>query len=210
VGLIDAHSLSGVDQARELLPRVFAGALPFIPRQGRDRVGKKDPPYDETYILPENLFDAYTLTGDREFYDRAVVYLLDRDFFDPLASGIDVLPGRHAYSHVIALSSAGKARLVLGEDRYLLTMRHAFQCLTTTQQYASGGWGPNETFVEPHKGATLQQFAFNRESLRNTLRQLFGHQARALSALRHRRRALWRRAGKGALQRAARSERPRQ
>ena len=152
VGLIDAFRLSGVEQGRELLPRVFEGALAFIPDRGRDRVGKKDPPYDETYVLPENLFEAYALTGERALHERAVAYLLDKDFFDPLAAGVDVLPGRHAYSHVIALSSAGKARLVLGNDRYLETMRNAYRILTSTQQYASGGWGPNETFIEPHKG----------------------------------------------------------
>ena len=151
-GLMDACNLSGVAQARELLPRVFRGALPYIPEHGRDRVGKKDPPYDETFVLPESLFAAYEMTGDRAFYDRATAYLLDRDYFDPLACGKDVLPGRHAYSHAIALSSAGKAHLVLGDDKYLRAMQHAWELLTTTQQYASGGWGPNETFIEPHLG----------------------------------------------------------
>jgi len=41
VGLIDAYNLCGVAQARDLLPRVFEGALPFIPEKGLDRVGKK-------------------------------------------------------------------------------------------------------------------------------------------------------------------------
>ena len=151
-GLIDAFSLTGIAQARELLPRALRGAVPCIPERGRDRVGKKDPPYDETYVLPENLFSAYALTGDRAFHDRAVAYLLDREFFDPLARGEDVLPGRHAYSHAIALSSAAQARLVLGEERYLRSMKTAWRLLATEQQYASGGWGPNETFIEPHRG----------------------------------------------------------
>src|SRR5580700_8764006 len=138
-GLIDAYNLSGVGQARELLPRVFRGALPYIPERGHDRIGKKDPPYDETYVLPESLFLAHELTGDRAFYDRANAYLLDREFFDPLAAGRDVLPGRHAYSHVIALSSAGKARLVLGDDKYLRAMINASDLLKTSQQYATGG-----------------------------------------------------------------------
>lgn len=151
-GLMDAYSLSGVSQARELLPRVFHGALPYIPERGRDRVGKKDPPYDETYVLPENLFLAYQMTGERAFHDRALAYLLDREFFDPLAAGQDVLPGRHAYSHAIALSSAARARLVLGEEKYLRTMQNAWELLRTSQQYATGGWGPNETFITPGKG----------------------------------------------------------
>jgi uncharacterized protein len=160
-GLIDAYNLSGVNKARELLSRVFRGALPLIPERGHDRVGKRDPPYDETYVLPESLFTAYELTGERAFYDRAVAYLLDDDFFDPLAAGHDVLPGRHAYSHVIALSSAGKARLIRGDEKYLGAMGHAWNLLKAGQQYATGGWGPNETFVEPHQGRLF-------ESLRTT------------------------------------------
>ncbi|MGH9607293.1 MAG: beta-L-arabinofuranosidase domain-containing protein [Terracidiphilus sp.] len=161
-GLMDAFSLSGVEQACEMLPRVFRGALPYIPAHGHDRIGKKDPPYDETYVLPENLFSAYAITGDRAFYDRAVTYLLDREFFDPLARGEDVLPGRQAYSHAMALSSAAKARLVLGDQKYLRTLENAWQFLVAEQQYASGGWGPNELFVEPHKGQLY-------ESLRTTV-----------------------------------------
>ncbi|HEV2134534.1 MAG TPA: beta-L-arabinofuranosidase domain-containing protein [Terracidiphilus sp.] len=151
-GLMDAWQLCSVTEARDLLPRVYKAALPFIPKTGRDRIGRKNPPYDETYVLPENLFSAHELTGERQMYDRAVTYLLDSDYFDPLARGEDVLPGRHAYSHAIALSSAAKARLVLHEEKYLRTMENAWRFLTTEQQYATGGWGPNELFIQPHKG----------------------------------------------------------
>jgi hypothetical protein len=151
-GLMDAYGLAGIASARDLVPRVFRGALPYIPERGHDRVGRKDPPYDETYVLPESLFLAYQMTGERAFYYRALVYLLDHEYFDPLARGQDVLPGRHAYSHVIALSSAAKARQVLGDDKYLLAMKNAWDLLQSTQQYATGGWGPNETFIDPYKG----------------------------------------------------------
>ncbi|MDR3793455.1 MAG: glycoside hydrolase family 127 protein [Terracidiphilus sp.] len=155
-GLVDAYESSGVAEARALLPRVFQGALPFIPEKGRDRIGKKDPPYDETFIMPETLFAAHELTGDPVFRQRALTYLLDREFFDPLARGENVLPGQHAYSHAIALSSAGKAHLVLRDEKYLRAMQTAAHLLETDQQYASGGWGPNETFIEPHKGQLYQ------------------------------------------------------
>ncbi|MDE3162495.1 MAG: glycoside hydrolase family 127 protein [Acidobacteriota bacterium] len=151
-GLIDAGTLSHVERAHDLLSRVYNTALPYIPEQGRDRIGKKDPPYDETYVLPENLFTAAAMTGDGELRERAIRYLLDKEFFDPLARGEDVLPGRHAYSHAIALSSAGKAHLVLHDPKYLQAMQHAWMLLTETQQFATGGWGPNEQFIEPHKG----------------------------------------------------------
>jgi DUF1680 family protein len=151
-GLIDAYTLAHVEEARDLLPRVFDGSRSLMPAHGRDRIGKKNPPYDETYVMPENLFTAYSLTGKDEFQSKALDYLLDQDFFDPLARNEDVLPGRHAYSHAIALSSAAKAYLVLGDEKYRRAMAYAWTCLTTTQQFASGGWGPNEQFIEPHQG----------------------------------------------------------
>ena len=151
-GLIDAYTLAHVNEARDLLPRVFDGSRSLMPEHGRDRIGKKNPPYDETYVMPENLFSAYQLTGRHEFQSTALNYMLDQDFFDPLARGENVLPGRHAYSHAIALSSAAKAYLVLGDDKYRRAMTYAWTRLTMDQQFASGGWGPNEQFVEPHQG----------------------------------------------------------
>lgn len=155
VGLIDAYQLSGVKEARDLLPKVLTGGLPYISPDSRDRIGKKDPPYDETYVLPENLFAAYEVTGDKRFRDLAVHYLLDREFFDPLARGEDVLPGKHAYSHTIALSSAGKAYVELGDVRYKKALENAWRFMAD-QRYASGGMGPEEQFVEPHKGRLFE------------------------------------------------------
>lgn len=152
IGLIDSARLSNVAESKDLLARVFQGAKPLLPAQGRDRIGKKDPPYDETYVMPENLFAAYELTGDPAFHELAIRYLLDRKYFDPLARGDNPLPGQHAYSHAIALSSGGKAYLSLGDTKYRDAMRNAFTLLTTEQQFASGGWGPNETFITPHRG----------------------------------------------------------
>ena len=152
VGLIDACRLSGVESAKTLLPKVVEAARPFIPDHGRDRIGKKDPPYDETYVMPENLFAAWEMTQDSRLHERAMAYLLDKELFDPLARGEDVLPGKHAYSHAMALSSAGKAYLVLGDAKYKRAMQNAWDLIEANQRYASGGWGPEEQFVVPHQG----------------------------------------------------------
>jgi DUF1680 family protein len=148
VGLLDACTLSGVERARSLLPQVLRNALPFICPVSRDRIGVRHPPYDETYILPENLFAAAHLTGDPRWRELAVKYLLDGPYFDPLARGEDVLAGRHAYSHVMALSSAARAYLELGEPRYRETAANGWKFLEM-QRFASGGWGPDERLVQP-------------------------------------------------------------
>lgn len=154
VGLIDAANLAGVDEARALLPRVIEGAKAtgWIPDHTFDRIGVKNLPYDEPYVLPENLFQAHALTGDKRYLDLAKLYLLDKGFFDPLANGENVLPGKHGYSHIIALSSGAKAYEVLGDEKYLRAIRNAWDMLEQTQQFASGAWAPQEMFVQPHSG----------------------------------------------------------
>jgi uncharacterized protein len=152
IGLVDAWRLSGDAQAKALLPTVVKGALPYVSPVSRDRVGKKDPPYDETYVLPETLYEVAEVTGDRRWRALADHYLLDPEFFDPLARGEDVFPGKHAYSHAIALSSGAKAYLVTGDAKYLRALENAWGFLER-QRFASGGWGPDEQFVQPETGA---------------------------------------------------------
>lgn len=161
IGMLDAFRLAGVQSARDVLARVIRGAIRCIPDHTYDRTpdSPKQAPYDEPYILPENLFNSYELTGEPQFLDMAKLYLLNHEYFDPLAQGKNLLPGKHAYSHVIALSSAGKAYQVLGEPKYLQAMRNAWDMLETTQQFASGGWGPNEAFVAPHQGKLGESLA---------------------------------------------------
>jgi DUF1680 family protein len=152
IGLIDAANLAGDSSAGEVLNRVLQGGEALLPSKVHDRIGKKDPPYDEPYVMPENLFLAAKLTGNMRFRQLALRYLLDREFFDPLSRGDDPFPGQHAYSHVIALSSAGQAYFSLGDSKYKSAMANGFRLLTTTQQFPSGGWGPNETLITPHRG----------------------------------------------------------
>jgi DUF1680 family protein len=151
IGLLDAANLAGVAEAKALLPRVIQAAIPLIPDHTFDRVGVMQPPYDEPYVLPENLFNTYALTGDKRYLDMAKLYLLD-EFFDPLAKGENVLPGRHGYSHVIALSSGAKAYEVLGDEKHLRAIRNAWDMIEQTQQYASGAWAADEAFVKPRSG----------------------------------------------------------
>jgi uncharacterized protein len=87
-----------------------------------------------------------------------VRYLLDKEYFDPLAAGEDVLPTKHAYSHAIALSSAAKAYFELGEPKYRAAIVNAWHFLDA-QRYASGGFGPDEQFVTPGRGALFDSLA---------------------------------------------------
>ena len=154
IGLLDAHQFAGASNALEALDRATTGAIKYMPPRALDR--NLDPrergPYDESYTLAENLFYASEVTRKIEYLELAKKNLLNRTYFEPLSRGENVLPGRHAYSHCNALSSAARAYQVLGDPMHLATIQNAWDMLERTQQFASGGWGPNETFVEPNKG----------------------------------------------------------
>lgn len=163
-GLIDAHEFAGDPAALDVLWRTTAGVMPLLPEKALSRVEQRARPYkdlsytyDETYTLPENLFLAYQRSGDARYRDLAVRFI-EKEYFDPLAAGTNILPGEHAYSHVNALSSAMQAYFVLGDEKYLRAASNAFR-MVTEQSFATGGWAPDETFVSPGSDGLNQSLA---------------------------------------------------
>jgi DUF1680 family protein len=157
-GLIDAHEFAGDPAALDVLSRSTQAVLPHLPEKALSRPEQRARPHkdiaytwDETYTLPENLFLAYQRSGDSRYRDLAVRFI-EKEYFEPLAEGHNVLPGEHAYSHVNAFSSAMQAYLVLGEEKYLRAATNGFR-MVQEQSYATGGWGPDEAFVVPGTGA---------------------------------------------------------
>lgn len=157
-GLIDAHQFAHDPNALPALARATDAVLPYLPAKALTRPEMAARPHpniaftwDESYTLPENFFLAYKRSGDKRYLTLAERFLQDKDYFDPLAAGDNVLPHQHAYSHVNALSSASQAYLVLGSEKHLRAARNGFDYVLA-QSFATGGWGPNETFCEPGSG----------------------------------------------------------
>ena len=156
-GLLDAARLCRDEAALPTLARATQAALPHLPphamprNEGKhfDEFGQYS--WDESYTLPENQFLAWQGTGERRHLELGRRLLYDQ-FFSALARGDNALPGKHAYSHVNALSSAAQAYLTLGDPMYLAAALHGFDMITA-QSFATGGWGPDEHFIEPGSGA---------------------------------------------------------
>ncbi|MDP9007357.1 MAG: glycoside hydrolase family 127 protein [Pseudomonadota bacterium] len=157
-GLIDAKLYAHDDSAVATLSRATQAAIPYLPPHAMPRNEHAQPgqdfsqhAWDESYTLPENQFFAAHLTGDRIHLELARRFLYD-DFFLALARGDNVLPGKHAYSHVNGLSSAACGYLALGQSAYFDAARQGFDFIDA-QSFATGGWGPDEHFVTPGSGA---------------------------------------------------------
>jgi uncharacterized protein len=154
-GLIDAHQFAQDPVALRALGPATDAVIPFLPGRALNRAEMyarphKDEAYcwDETYTLPENLFLAYQRSGEVRYRDMAKQYIEDESWFAPLSENQNVLPGQHAYSHLNSLCSAMQSYLNLNDERYLRAARNGFRMIEE-QSFATGGWGPNETFVKP-------------------------------------------------------------
>jgi DUF1680 family protein len=159
IGLIDAHAFAGDSDALRVLDLATDAALPHLPEKALTRPEMAARPHpnvaftwDEPYTLPENLYLAWRRGAGERYRTLARRFLLDQAYFDPLARGENVLPGKHAYSHMNALSSAMQAYLVDGDAKYLRAANRGFD-FVLAQSFATGGWGPNEGFVTPGSGA---------------------------------------------------------
>ncbi len=166
IGLIDAHQFAGFTQAYGLLERTTDAAEPHLPPHALDRdepqrcwrksVGDStanDYTWDESYTLPENLYLAWERGAGERYRKLADRFLLDKTYFDPLSENKNVLANHHAYSFCNALSSAMQAYLADGSQKHLRAASNAFAMITENQSFATGGWGPNESFIAPGSGA---------------------------------------------------------
>lgn len=158
-GLIDAHEFVHDPLAMQIHEKLTHAILAYLPEKALSRFEQRARPHkdssytwDETYTLPENLFLAYQRSGNPFYREMGKKYLEDKTYFDALAEGNNVLPYEHAYSHVNAFSSAMQAYITLGSETHLRAAKNGFEMLQTTQSFATGGWGPNETFGEPGTG----------------------------------------------------------
>jgi DUF1680 family protein len=176
IGLIDAQRFAGSTRAFELLDRTTDAAEHHLPphaldrdepqRRWRESVGENttnDYLWDESYTLAENLYLAWDRGAGERYRKMAGRFLLDETYFDPLAENKNVLANHHAYSFCNALSSAMQAYLANGSAKHLRAAKNAFDMIEATQSFATGGWGPNESFGSPES-------AFLYESLSGTHR----------------------------------------
>ena len=158
-GLIDAHEFAKDPMAMDVHERLTRAVMAYLPEKALSRAEQRSRPHkntpytwDESYTLPENLFLAFQRSGKTLYRDMAKRYLEDDTYFGPLSQGNNVLPFEHAYSHVNAFSSAMQAYITLGSEMHLRAAKNGFNMLETTQSFATGGWGPNESFGEPGTG----------------------------------------------------------
>lgn len=160
-GLVDTALYAGHARSLDVLADVADWASRTF-----DRTRHTPSPFDfaggpratlEWYTLSENLYRGWLAGGDESLRDFASVWHYDAywDRFEgrpPRGAAWDVPVWLHAYSHVNTFASAAAAYEATGDPRLLSIIRNAHDYVTTTQTYATGGYGPSE-FTLPENGA---------------------------------------------------------
>lgn len=156
-GLNDCIEFLQNDLAKECLSKLTDWAIMTLD-DSCTKLTEDHAPNFEWYTVPENCYRAYLLTGDEKYKEFAKKweYPLYWDNFIEATENLEIVP-RHAYSHVNTFSSAAMAYRVTGEGKYLSIIKNAYDYITSTQIYATGGYGPRELMFKDkdHLGKTL-------------------------------------------------------
>lgn len=141
-GLMDAYVYTGNKDALKYASIITDWAIKNLNRKDPQNVG-------EWYTLPENLYKAYLITGDRKYYDFATVWE-NTPFWDMVKNKEDIFKKErsyHAYSHLNTFNSAAMAYIAKGDDKYKQTIINAYDYFQDNQCYPTGGFGPNELLL---------------------------------------------------------------
>lgn len=141
-GLIDAYVYTGNKDALKDLSIITDWAIKNLTRD-KNWAG-------EWYTLPENLYKAYLITGDKKYYNFANEWEYT-EFWGTIQNQGDVFkekPTYHAYSHLNTFSSASMAYMVKGDDKYKQTIINAYNFFRDKECYPNGGFGPNEMLAK--------------------------------------------------------------
>ena len=155
-GLVDLAEYSGHPEMLDLVAPIAAASSEVFSRarpagDAKDFEGGILSPTRtlEWYTFAENFYRAWLLGADdsvREFAEEWHYDTFWDRFLERPAAGTpwEVPVWLHAYSHLNTFASVAQLYEVTGDERWLRILRNAHEYFTTTQLYATGGYGPGE------------------------------------------------------------------
>ena len=161
-GLLDIYYFCNEPKALQYIKKITEWEEKNVPRTRLycDTVGQGT---GEWYTQSENLYRAYLYTKDDHYKDFAKVWeytefwdeILNKDYENMYKKS----PWHHAYSHVNSFNGLGMAYIVTGDEKYLTTLKSAYDFMQNEQVYATGGFGsaenlgPKDTVIDQVKVA---------------------------------------------------------
>jgi len=146
-GLIDAHVLTGNDQAMEVLTGIGDWAHGRLAPLSQEQLTRMWDIYiaGEYGGVNESLATLHTLTGEQKYLDAARRF----DNFavlKPTIADDDILDGRHANQHIPQFTGYLRVNEEGGGDDYYTAAENFWEMVVPHRIYGHGGMGVNEMF----------------------------------------------------------------
>lgn len=147
-GLRDAYRLLGIQQALEAEKRFADWIGTIVLDLSTDQVQKML--HCEFGGVQETLADLYQDTDEDIYLEIARVFHHEA-IIDPLAQGVDILPGKHGNTQIPKLIASSRLYEITGDESYRKPAEFFWQTVVNHHSYVTGGHGNHEYFGEPDK-----------------------------------------------------------
>lgn len=143
MGLYDAYTLCGLDDAFEVLVKLSDWAID-VTRNLSDEQWQRMLDCEHGG-MNEALAQVYGITGERRFLELAFKFN-HRAVLEPLAQGKDALPGLHGNTQIPKVIGAARQYELTGEARFRDIAVNFWNQVVRGHTYAIGGHGSGEYF----------------------------------------------------------------
>ena len=100
--------------------------------------------------INESFAELYAITGEEKYLETAGLFY-HKAILDSLASGVDVLPGKHGNTQIPKLIGLARLYELTGDEQYRETAEFFWDRVVHNHSYVTGGHGFREYFGEPDK-----------------------------------------------------------
>ncbi|MEW5311971.1 MAG: hypothetical protein WDW38_003639 [Sanguina aurantia] len=149
-GLVDAHEMGGSDLALTMVKEMSTYFLKRIDHAvAVNGTVHWQRMLDVEYGgMNDVMYRLFRITHDPEHLRMASLF--DKDnFYKPLIAGQDVLPGRHANTHLAQVVGFAERFMSIGDDSAAAAVENFFKALIRDHSYSTGGSNAREFWSAP-------------------------------------------------------------
>lgn len=100
--------------------------------------------------MNESLANIYALTGNKKYLELSYKFN-HKKILDPLADGVDILPGKHANTQIPKIIGAARQYELTGNEKENRTATYFWEAVVEHHSYVIGGNSNFEHFDQPDK-----------------------------------------------------------
>ncbi len=147
-GLLDAHRYCGSGKALEIARRLADWVEATLANLNEEQIQRMLD--NEHGGMMESLAELYARTGE-ERYLKLAGRFYHRAIMDPLANGVDCLPGLHGNTQIPKVIGSARLYELTGERTYRVIAEFFWDRVVHHHAYVIGGVTDNEVFGPPDK-----------------------------------------------------------